>query len=118
MVRGRGRELGRRIAELISDFDRFVTVGSTRSPFGRAGQWDLHIETIRRRRQLGSVEAALADDGFLDSAESQPDPGRDAGGRALLMAWYLDTSAAVKLMVAEVGSTGLRRWLAGRDGQV
>mgnify|MGYP002152383869 FL=1 len=33
------------------------------------------------------------------------------------MAWYLDTSAAVKLVVAEQGSTGLRRWLAepGRD---
>ena len=33
------------------------------------------------------------------------------------MAWYLDTSAAVKMVVAERGSTGLRRWLAesGRD---
>jgi len=34
------------------------------------------------------------------------------------MAWYLDTSAAVKLVVAEPGSRGLRRWLAGRDGQI
>ncbi len=34
------------------------------------------------------------------------------------MAWYLDTSAAVKLVVAEPGSRALRRWLAGRDGQV
>ena len=32
--------------------------------------------------------------------------------------FYLDTSAAVKLVVAERGSTALRRWLAGRDGQV
>lgn len=34
------------------------------------------------------------------------------------MAWYLDTSAAVKLVVAEPGSRGLRRWLTGRDGQI
>jgi predicted nucleic acid-binding protein len=34
------------------------------------------------------------------------------------MVWYLDTSAAVKLVVAEPGSRALRRWLAGRDGQV
>ncbi len=29
--------------------------------------------------------------------------------------FYLDTSAAVKLVVAERGSTALRRWLASRD---
>lgn len=28
---------------------------------------------------------------------------------------YLDTSAAVKLVVAEQGSTALRRWINGRD---
>ncbi len=32
--------------------------------------------------------------------------------------FYLDTSAAVKLVVAERGSAALRRWLAGRDGQI
>lgn len=32
--------------------------------------------------------------------------------------FYLDTSAAVKLVVAERGSTALRRWLASRDDQV
>ena len=32
--------------------------------------------------------------------------------------FYLDTSAAVKLVVAETGSMALRRWLAGRDGEV
>ena len=31
------------------------------------------------------------------------------------MAYYLDTSAAVKLVVAEVGSTALRRWLEKAD---
>jgi predicted nucleic acid-binding protein len=30
--------------------------------------------------------------------------------------FYLDTSAAVKLVVAEPGTTALRRWLASRDG--
>lgn len=32
--------------------------------------------------------------------------------------FYLDTSAAVKLVVAEPGTRALRRWLAGRDGQI
>ena len=34
------------------------------------------------------------------------------------MAYYLDTSAAVKLVVAERGSTALRRWLETRDERV
>lgn len=32
--------------------------------------------------------------------------------------FYLDTSAAVKLVVAERGSAALRRWLLDRDGRV
>jgi predicted nucleic acid-binding protein len=32
--------------------------------------------------------------------------------------YYLDTSAAVKLVVSEKGSTALRRWLGDRDGQI
>lgn len=32
--------------------------------------------------------------------------------------FYLDTSAAVKLVIAERGSTALRRWLASRDEQM
>ena len=32
--------------------------------------------------------------------------------------FYVDTSAAVKLVVAERGTNALRRWLASRDGQV
>jgi predicted nucleic acid-binding protein len=32
--------------------------------------------------------------------------------------FYLDTSAAVKLVVVEKGSTALRRWLASRDDQI
>ena len=34
------------------------------------------------------------------------------------MAYYLDTSAAVKLVVAEVGSTALRRWLLGATAPI
>lgn len=41
--------------------------------------------------------------------------GRDASERAVLSVFYLDTSAAVKLVTAERGSTALRRWLASRD---
>ncbi len=32
--------------------------------------------------------------------------------------FYLDTSAAAKLVVAEKGSTALRKWLTSRDGQI
>jgi uncharacterized protein len=32
--------------------------------------------------------------------------------------FYLDTSAALKLVIAERGSTALRRWLGSRDGQI
>jgi predicted nucleic acid-binding protein len=32
--------------------------------------------------------------------------------------FYLDTSAAVKLVVSEKGSTALRGWLIERDGQI
>jgi len=32
--------------------------------------------------------------------------------------FYLDTSAAVKLVVIERGSKALRRWLASRDGEI
>jgi hypothetical protein len=32
--------------------------------------------------------------------------------------FYLDTSAALKLVIAERGSTALRRWLRPRDGQI
>lgn len=34
------------------------------------------------------------------------------------MALYLDTSAAVKLVVAEAGSTAVLRWLQGQDEDV
>lgn len=32
--------------------------------------------------------------------------------------FYLDTSAAVKLVVSEPGSTALRRWIASRDDEI
>lgn len=32
--------------------------------------------------------------------------------------YYLDTSAAVKLVVAEKSSTALRRWVTSHDGQI
>lgn len=34
------------------------------------------------------------------------------------MAYYLDTSAAVKLVVAEVGSAALRSWLDGHETEI
>ena len=34
------------------------------------------------------------------------------------MAYYLDTSAAVKLIVAEAGSVALRSWLNGRETEI
>lgn len=34
------------------------------------------------------------------------------------MAYYLDTSAAAKLVVAEAETAALRRWLDGRDAEI
>lgn len=58
------RVADQRLRRLTSEFPRFVRLFSDRSPFTRAGQQEYHIATIRLRRELGSIEEALANDAF------------------------------------------------------
>ncbi|MDQ3662750.1 MAG: hypothetical protein M3454_17195 [Actinomycetota bacterium] len=63
----RHRILQDRMRELIEDFPDYLHSYDQRVPFVRSGQWSSHDETIRRRRELGSVTAALQDEAFLRS---------------------------------------------------
>lgn len=55
-----------RVQRLIDQFDDYVETYDRSVPFGRQGQFELHARTIARRRELGSLSAALADDGFIE----------------------------------------------------
>lgn len=55
-----------RVDELISGFDEYAALYDRQFPFTKAGQYQLHRQTIERRRQLGTVESALADHLFVD----------------------------------------------------
>lgn len=68
--RGRPRivsvqELEGRVAELVANFEHYVGVYDESTPFGRAGQFELHRQTIDRRRSLGSAVEALRDEQFI-----------------------------------------------------
>jgi hypothetical protein len=52
---------------LIGGFKTFLEAYDRDCPFGRYGQLQYHVETIRLRRRLGSAKAALADDSFQRS---------------------------------------------------
>ncbi len=64
--RNRDVEVERRVAELVSGFGHYVEVYDLRVPFARKGQFEMHLATIGRRRRLGTVAKALADDLFLN----------------------------------------------------
>lgn len=53
--------------ELIEDFPDYVHAYDQRVPFVRSGQWSMHDRTIRRQRELGTLEATLEDEPFLSS---------------------------------------------------
>jgi hypothetical protein len=55
-----------RIEELISGFDEYVFLYERQFPFTKAGQFQLHRQTIERRRQHGTVQNALTDQLFID----------------------------------------------------
>jgi hypothetical protein len=60
----RGRDLiDRRFADLASDFAHYLEAYDQRGPFSQ-GQLHPHLQTIHRRRELGSAEAAAHDPGF------------------------------------------------------
>jgi hypothetical protein len=53
------------IASLIAGFPRYLSVFEQNPPFRRYGQLEYHVETIQRRREVGSVATAVHDDQFL-----------------------------------------------------
>jgi hypothetical protein len=60
-------ELKARVRPLLQEFDECVAHYDAHSPFVRSVQLETHRKTIKRRRELASVEATLADDQSLNS---------------------------------------------------
>lgn len=56
-----------RIEDLTADFEYYLEVFDQNTPFTRSGQFECHSRTIRRRRELGTVEAAVLDVSFTRS---------------------------------------------------
>jgi hypothetical protein len=44
---------------LIGEFPRYLQIFERNPPFRKYGQWEYHIETIQRRRELGSAVKAI-----------------------------------------------------------
>jgi hypothetical protein len=55
------------ISRLIGDFGRFLELYDRHVPFSRYGQLEFHVNTIAKRRELGSARAAISDTPFLKS---------------------------------------------------
>lgn len=53
------------IALLIAEFPRYLRIFEHNPPFRRYGQLEYHVETIQRRRELGSTAKAAHDHQFL-----------------------------------------------------
>ena len=61
------RDVRHRTLQLAANFDAYVTHFQWHVPFTKPRELSLHRLTNDRRRELGSVEAALNDEAFLDS---------------------------------------------------
>ena len=85
-----------RVNDLIAGFDGYVARFVEEVPFQRLGQWEYHRATIDRRRELGSVSAALDDERFLDLLY------------ATLQAWGIGRRAS-RLVAREDFAKALRR---------
>lgn len=57
-------DVGLRVREVIESFDELVIEYDQTVPFQRSGQYERHRATIDRRRELGSVHAAIDDERF------------------------------------------------------
>jgi hypothetical protein len=55
------------LSSLIQNFPRWASSFERNPPFGRYGQLEFHVETIRRRREIGSASKAVQDDIFIAS---------------------------------------------------
>jgi len=53
------------VNSLVMDFTFFLKYYTDHCPFTRFGQLEYHLATIQRRRELGSVKAALKDNAYL-----------------------------------------------------
>ena len=89
-------EVQHRVNDLIAGFDDYVAGFVEEVPFQRLSQWEYHRATIDRRRELGSVSAALGDERFLDLLY------------ATLQAWGIGRRAS-RLVAREDFAKGLRR---------
>lgn len=67
MRRNRAASVQQSVGFLISHFKQCIEAFNKRPPFQKYGQLEYHLSTIQRRRELGSVAAALADNVFLDN---------------------------------------------------
>lgn len=86
-------EIESRVNELAADFERYVTEYDRGFPFRRDGQFELHDSTIRHRRELGTIDASLADEKFL------------AGLLATLDAWGIGRRASRLVAPDQFNST-------------
>lgn len=68
--RSRQMDLEERVADLILDFGAYVDMYDREFPFVRSGQQQLHRQTIERRRELGSIQAAIEDPTFVSLLRS------------------------------------------------
>jgi hypothetical protein len=65
MIAEREAKVQRRVKMLIDDFERYVVAFDQDPAFTKSGQLGKHVATIGIRRQIGSVELAVRDTGFL-----------------------------------------------------
>ena len=68
----RGEETGGLRGVLTASFKTFLEAYDRDCPFTRHGQLQYHVETISRRRRLGSAKLALADEEFQRALEAAP----------------------------------------------
>ena len=55
------------VQTLIKNFNFFLKYYTDHCPFTKPGQFEFHRDTIQKRRELGSVKAALKDMDYLNS---------------------------------------------------
>ena len=92
-----------RIASLIADFPHYLGVFEQRPSTSRYGQLKHHLETIRRRRELGSVLNAINDKLFLDHLYRTLQIW-GIGTRAPIFRPYGEFVAALRAQRAEIGA--------------
>jgi len=92
------RKIQQRIDELCQYMPRYLDV-YRESPFSKPGQLELHRQTVLMRQRLGSVQAALQDNSFINSL------------RDTLVKWGMDSRGATGLLLPiPAFSSSLRKY--------